>query len=72
MHDVLTICKFLAKISITKMYHPPYSPEAPCYFWLFPRLRNVLKGQRFVDIPDMQHNMMLLQGILANDFQDYF
>jgi hypothetical protein len=28
------------------MDHPPYSPElAPCEFWLFPKLKNALKGK---------------------------
>jgi hypothetical protein len=51
----------------------PYSPDlAPCDFWLFPKLKNALKGQRFADIPDNQSNMKLLWGIPKNDFQDYF
>jgi hypothetical protein len=34
------------------MDHPPYSPDlAPCDFWLFPKLKNALKAQRFADIP---------------------
>jgi hypothetical protein len=36
------------------------------------RIKNFLKGQRFADIPDIQRNAMLLQGIPENDFQDYF
>jgi len=37
------------------MYHPPYSPYlAPCDFWLFPKLKNALKGQTFADLPDIQ------------------
>jgi len=45
VHDALRMCKFLAKNTITKMDHPPYSPElAPCNFWLFPKLKNALKG----------------------------
>jgi histone-lysine N-methyltransferase SETMAR len=36
--DTLRVRKFLAKKSITKMDHPPYSPDlAPCDFWLFPK-----------------------------------
>jgi hypothetical protein len=32
-----------------------------------------LKGQRFADFPDIQHNVtMLLRGIPENDFQDCF
>jgi len=50
-HDALRVCKFLAKNPITKMGHPPYSPDlAPCDFWLFPKLKNALKGQSFSDI----------------------
>jgi histone-lysine N-methyltransferase SETMAR len=55
------------------MDHPPYSPNlAPSHFWLFPKLKNALEGQRFADIPDIQCNMILLRGILVNDFQDCF
>jgi len=56
------------------MDHPPYSPDlAPCDFWLFPKLKNALKGQRFADLSDIQHNVKtLLQGTLENDFQDCF
>jgi hypothetical protein len=47
-HDVSRVRKFLTKNSITKMDHPPYSPDsAPCDFWLSPKLKNALKGQRF-------------------------
>jgi hypothetical protein len=56
------------------MDHSPYLPDlAPCDFWLFPKLKNALKGQRFARIPDIQHNMTtLLRGITENDFQDCF
>jgi hypothetical protein len=70
---VLRVYEFLAKIAITEMGHPPYSPDLGlCDFWLFPKLKNALKGQRFADIPDIQHNMMLLRGIPENDSQDCF
>ena len=56
------------------MGHPLYSPDfAPCYFLLFPKLKNALKGQRFADLSDIQRNVKkLLQGIPENDFQDCF
>jgi hypothetical protein len=65
---------FLAKNSITKLDHPPYSPDlAPCDFWLFPKLKNALKGQIFADLSDIQHNVKtLLRGIPENDFQNCF
>jgi len=73
-HDALRVHEFLAKNSITKMYHPPYSPAlAPFDFWLFPKLKNTLKGQRFAHLSDIQCNVKtLLQGVLENDFQDCF
>jgi hypothetical protein len=51
------------------MGHPPYSPDlASCDFWLFPKLKDVLKGS---DITDIQRNVTtLLRGIPENDFQD--
>jgi hypothetical protein len=43
------------------MDHPPYSPElAPCDFWLFPKLKNAMKGQRIVDLSDSQYNVKKL------------
>ena len=60
-HDTLRVYEFLAKNSITKMDHPPYSPDlALCDFWLFPKLKNALKGQRFADLSDIQRNVKTL------------
>jgi hypothetical protein len=36
---------FLAKHHITQVCQPPCSPDlAPCDFWLFPKLKSLLKG----------------------------
>jgi len=60
-HDALRVHEFLAKNSITKGDHPPYSSDlAPCNFWLFPKLKNALKGQRFDDLSDIQRNLKTL------------
>jgi hypothetical protein len=49
-HDILRVREFLAKKSVTKTDCPPLSPDlAPCYFWLLPKLKNALKGQRSAD-----------------------
>jgi hypothetical protein len=73
-HDALRVPEFLVKNSITKMDHPPYSPDlGPCDFWLFPKLKTALKEQRFADLSDIQRNMKtLLPDIPENDFQDCF
>jgi hypothetical protein len=44
VHDVLTVREFLAKKSITKMDHPPYSPD--CDPWLFATLKKFPKGTK--------------------------
>ena len=50
---------FLAKKSITKLDHPPYSPDlAPFDVWLFLELKIALKGCRFDDISDVQHHVV--------------
>ena len=37
---------------------PPYRPDlAPCNFWLFPKVKSLLKGKRFQTINEIQENM---------------
>jgi hypothetical protein len=73
-HEALAVREFLAKKSITKLDHPPYSPDlAPCDFWLFPELKTVLKGHRFSDIADIQgHATTILQSIPEEEFHKCF
>jgi transposase len=73
-HDALAVREFLAKKSIMKLDHPPYSPDlAPCNFWLFPKLKTALKGHRFSDIADIQeHAATILQSIPEEEFQKCF
>ena len=48
---------FLAKHSTAQLQQPPYSPDlAPCDFFLFPRLKKVLKGHRFEATEDIKRN----------------
>jgi hypothetical protein len=37
-----------------------------------PKIKNTLKAQRFADIPDVQYNVISLQAIPENGFQDCF
>ncbi|UYV60744.1 hypothetical protein LAZ67_1002091 [Cordylochernes scorpioides] len=47
-HRALSVGDFLTKNSMLTMPHPPYSPDlAPNNFFLFPRMKSVLKGHRF-------------------------
>jgi hypothetical protein len=50
VNDMLRFREFPEKNYITKLDQPPYFLDlAPCDFWLFPKLKNVLKGQKFAD-----------------------
>jgi hypothetical protein len=52
--------QFLAKKSVTKKEHPPYSPDMTLNdFWLFPKIKSALKGRRFQDTEDIQQNAMM-------------
>jgi hypothetical protein len=64
----------LAKKSIIKLDHPPYSPDlASCNFWLFPKLKTALKGHRFSDIANIRgYAMTILQSIPEEEFQKCF
>jgi len=49
--------QFLAKQGTAQLQQPSYSPElAPCDFFLFPRLKKVLKGHRFGATEDIKRN----------------
>ena len=46
--DCFKVSQCLAKNNMTVIPHPPYSSDlAPCAFFLFPKLKLQIKGQRF-------------------------
>jgi histone-lysine N-methyltransferase SETMAR len=47
-HTAARTLEFLAQNNVQLVSHPPYSQDlAPCDFFLFPRMKNELRGQRF-------------------------
>ena len=57
-HTSHLVQQFLAKHSTAQLQQPPYSPDlAPCDFFLFPRLKKVLKGHRFEATEDIKRNL---------------
>ena len=49
-HNASSIRQFLAENNIAVLEQPPYSPNlAPCDFFLFPKLKRVIRGTRFQD-----------------------
>ena len=52
-HTTLSVREFLATKQITVLEHPAYSPDlAPSDFFLFPKIKEILKGRHFDDIDD--------------------
>ena len=51
LHSVIRVCHFLAQKMIAMLDHPPYSGDlASVDFFLFPRLKAVIKGASFADV----------------------
>jgi transposase len=58
-HTALSVREFLASKKITVLEHPPYLPDlAPTDFFLFPKIKEILKGRHFDDIDDIRSNTM--------------
>ena len=56
-HTSHLVQQFLAKYGTAQLQHQPYSPDlALCDFFLFPRLKKVLKGHRFEATEDIKRN----------------
>ncbi|GFU10947.1 mariner Mos1 transposase [Trichonephila clavipes] len=66
--------QFLTKHGTIQVAHPPYSPDmSPPDFFLFPKIKNTLKGHRFQDIKTMKQNLtQQLQAIPKSEFQKCF
>ncbi|GBN25257.1 Mariner Mos1 transposase [Araneus ventricosus] len=76
LHTTFLLQKFLTKRRVLSLNHPPYSPDlSPTDFFLFPKLKSALKGQRFLYISDIQHNVTTQLKAIPKDcytksFQD--
>ena len=54
-HTALNVKQFLVSKEITMLHHPPYLPDlAPCNFFLFPKLKEILKGTHFQGVEDIK------------------
>jgi len=73
-HTALPVREFLATKQITVLEHSAYSPDlAPSYFFLFLKIKDILKGRHFNDIDDNRSNTMAtLKAIPQNQFQNCF
>ncbi len=55
VHKSILVTDNLTKMGIKTVHHPPYSADlAPCDFWLFPKLKEKLRGCRYEIIEEMK------------------
>jgi len=66
--------EFLTTKQITVLEHPAYSPDlAPNNFFVFSKIKEILKGRHFDDIDDIWSNTTAaLKAIPQNQFQNIF
>jgi len=73
-HTSHLVQQFLTKHGTAQLQQPPYSPDlAPCDFFLFQRLKKVLKGHLFETMDDIKRNSTkTLLDILKEEFTKCF
>lgn len=73
-HTSIVVQTWLAEKKIPLLHQPPYSPDiAPSDFWLFPKLKKGLKGNRFDTVEDIKTNVTVeLRKIPQQDFHRCF
>ena len=70
-HKALFVREFLATKQITVLEHPAHSPDlVPNDFFLFPKIKEILKGRHFDDI--RSNTTAALKAIKQNQFQNCF
>ena len=72
--NALPVKQFLATKNITVLEHPPYSPDlAPCNFYLFPKIKSVLKGTHFVSVESVKAKMAeVLNSLTEHELRNCF
>jgi hypothetical protein len=73
-HTALSVREVLATEQIIVLEHPAYLPDlVPNDFFLFPKIKEILKGRYFDDTDDIRSNTMAaLKVIPQNQFQNCF
>jgi len=74
VHMALSVREFLPNKQITVLQHPAYSLDlAPYDFFLFPKIKEILKRRHFDDNDDIRSNTMAaLKAIPQNQSQNCF
>jgi len=73
-HNALSVKQFLANKNITVVEQPPYLPDlAPCDFFLFPKIKSVLKGTHLMSVENVKAKTAeILNSLTEHDLQICF
>ena len=72
--SVRLLKSFLASRKVKVLNHPPYSPDlSPCDFFLFPRLKKMLSGNKYTSRSSLGSDIyQRLQHIPKEDYLSAF
>ena len=72
--SVKLLSLFLASEKVEVLNHPPYSPDlSPCDFFLFPRLKKMLSGNKYMSRISLGSSIyQCLQQIPKEDYLSAF
>ena len=73
-HKTGAVTQYLSENRITTLPHPAYSPDlAPCDFWLFPKLKELLAGNKYTRVQDLSKAVNSeLRGIPKEEYRAAF
>ena len=74
VQNSILVSDYLTKMGIKTVAHPPYSPDfAPYDFWLFPKLKEKLRGCRYETIEEMKEAVTkVIDTLTQEDFHGAF
>ena len=74
VHNSILVTNYLSKMDIKTVPQPPYSPDlTPCDFWLFPKLKEKLRGCRYETIEEMKEAVTkVIETLTQEDFHRAF
>ena len=68
VHNSILVTDYLTQMGIKTVPHPPYSSDlAPCDFWLFPKLKENLRSNRYSTIEDMKEAVTRVPNTLTQE-----
>ena len=74
VHNSILVTDYLTKMGIKTVPNPPYSPDlAPYDFWLFPKLKEKLRGCRYETTEEMKEAVTkVIDTLTQEDFHGAF